>query len=83
MDYCLPHDVAVISVGVSMQITHVKLLNVVGFSSGFVCALTASGLCFCSISATLALSSERSMASILVSGKAGTCTTGVAALASL
>jgi hypothetical protein len=67
----LPHDVAVISVGVSMQITHVKLFKVVGFSSGLVWALTASALCLCNISATETLSSERSISSILASGDVG------------
>jgi hypothetical protein len=65
-----------------MQITHVKLLNVVGFSSGFGCVFIASALCFCNISATLTLSSKRSIASILVSGEVCSCSAVVAALPS-
>lgn len=58
-----PHEVAVRSVGLSMQMTHVKVLNVVGASSGFVCDLTASSRCFCSTSCTGSLSSVRSTSS--------------------
>jgi hypothetical protein len=49
-----PHAVAVRSVGVSMQMTHVSELNVVGFSSccAAVCALTASSRCFCRTAST-------------------------------
>ena len=64
----LPHDVAVKSVGVSIQITHVKLRNVVAGSSSFCCAFTASTRCFCSTSCMIGLSSERSISSIFASG---------------
>lgn len=59
----IPQAVAVRSVGKSMQMTHVKVLNVVGFSSGRVCELTASFRCFCSISCTDCRSSVKSTSS--------------------
>jgi hypothetical protein len=64
----IPHAVAVRSVGVSIQMTQVKVLNVVAVSSGFCCALTASSRGFCSMFCTVCLSVERSISSTATSG---------------
>jgi len=57
----VPHAVAVRSVGLSMQMTQLKVLKVVTVSSGLACALTASSRCFCSTSCTVGLVSVRSI----------------------
>lgn len=66
-----PQAVAVKSVGVSMQMTQVKFLNVVGGSSGFVCALTASLRCFWSTSCTDGSSSVKSTLSTFSVSRSG------------
>lgn len=59
-----PHAVAERSVGLSMQMTQVKVLNVDFVSSGLAWALTASRRCFCRTWATGMESSVKSTSSI-------------------
>lgn len=59
----VPQAVAVMSVGRSMQITQLKLLNVVTVSTGFAWALIASSRCFLRTS-KISSSCDKSICSI-------------------
>ena len=60
----VPHAVAVMSVGRSMQITQLNVLKVVTVSSGLACALIASSRCFFRTS-RMSSSCDKSISSIL------------------